>query len=155
MVGVSDAQSCVSWLSHINTNTIFFLKSQTTFLTCVSRGKRGKICRKESVPQPCLELITIRSWVRQAHLWATWMEHNPENDAFWKHHGKRRKCWLPAFSVFRTMFSTPRRKKYHFSNIQFVILQMFSIWSSWNVVPQAGSTKKDGYHHSHHVLFPQ
>ena len=25
--------------------------------------------------------------------------------AFWKHCGKRRKCWLPAFSSFPTMFS--------------------------------------------------
>ena len=24
-----------------------------------------------------------------------------------KHCGKRRKCWLPAFSPFPTMFSTP------------------------------------------------
>ena len=28
-----------------------------------------------------------------------------EEKAFWKHCGKRRKCWLPAFSSFPTMFS--------------------------------------------------
>ena len=26
-------------------------------------------------------------------------------ESFWKHFGKRRKCWLPAFSPFPTMFS--------------------------------------------------
>ena len=31
---------------------------------------------------------------------------NPKEEGFGKHCGKRRKCWLPAFSPFPTMFST-------------------------------------------------
>ena len=31
---------------------------------------------------------------------------NPQKETFWKHYGKRRKCWYPAFSPFSTMFST-------------------------------------------------
>ena len=31
---------------------------------------------------------------------------NPEKETFCKHCGKRRKCWLPAFSPFPTMFYT-------------------------------------------------
>ena len=38
---------------------------------------------------------------------------NPEKEAFRKHCGKRRKCWLPAFSHFPTMFSTLSYKFYH------------------------------------------
>ena len=30
---------------------------------------------------------------------------DPEKESFWKHCGKRRKCWQPAFSLFPTMFS--------------------------------------------------
>ena len=39
---VSDAHVCVSWLSHTNTNTTFFLKPPTIFLTYFSRGERRK-----------------------------------------------------------------------------------------------------------------
>ena len=35
-------QSCVSWLSHTNTNKTFFPKPPTTFLTCFSRGQPWK-----------------------------------------------------------------------------------------------------------------
>ena len=31
---------------------------------------------------------------------------DPEKEGFWKHCGKRRKCWYPAFSPFPAMFST-------------------------------------------------
>ena len=40
---------------------------------------------------------------------------NPEQEALWKHSGKRRKCWLPAFSSFPTMFSTLSKTKFNFS----------------------------------------
>ena len=36
------ATQCVSWLSHTSTNTHFFLKPLTTFLTCFSRDGRRK-----------------------------------------------------------------------------------------------------------------
>ena len=32
--------------------------------------------------------------------------HDTGEIGFWKHCGKRRKCWLPAFSPFPTMFSS-------------------------------------------------
>ena len=39
--------TCVSWLSHTSTNTTFFPKPPTTFLTCFSRGEgRNKLERK-------------------------------------------------------------------------------------------------------------
>ena len=41
--------------------------------------------------------------------------HNLEKEAFWKHCGKRRKCWLPAFSPFSTMFSTLPYINFNFS----------------------------------------
>ena len=40
---------------------------------------------------------------------------NPEEEAFRKHCGKRRKCWLPTFSPFPTIFST-------LSKIEIIIL---------------------------------
>ena len=39
--------TCVSWLSHTSTNTIFFPKPPTTFLTCFCRGKRRKYAGKK------------------------------------------------------------------------------------------------------------
>ena len=41
---------------------------------------------------------------------------DPEKEGFWKHFGKRRKCWLPAFSPFPKMFfilhpPPPQKKK--------------------------------------------
>ena len=39
---------------------------------------------------------------------------DPEKEAFWKHCGKRRKCWWPAFSPFPTMFSTNPKKNFCF-----------------------------------------
>ena len=38
----------------------------------------------------------------------------PTSSAFWKHCGKRRKCWLPAFSPFPT-FSTLSKLKFTFT----------------------------------------
>ena len=41
--------------------------------------------------------------------------------------GKRRKCWLPAFSPFPTMFSNPIKDKFrHLSHIQIVICKSFA-----------------------------
>ena len=37
-----------------------------------------------------------------------------EKEAFWKHCGKRRKCWSPAFSPFPTMFSTLPKSNFNF-----------------------------------------
>ena len=35
---------------------------------------------------------------------------DPKEEGFGKHCGKRRKCWLLAFSPFPTVFSTQREK---------------------------------------------
>ena len=40
-------RACVSWLSHTSTNTNFFPKPPTTFLTCFSRGERRKYAGKK------------------------------------------------------------------------------------------------------------
>ena len=40
---------------------------------------------------------------------------DPEERAFWKHYGKRRKCWLPAFSPFLIMFSISPKTNVNFS----------------------------------------
>ena len=40
-------RTCVSWLSHTLTNTTFFPKPPTTFLTCFCRGERRKYVGKE------------------------------------------------------------------------------------------------------------
>ena len=39
----------------------------------------------------------------------------PEKEAYRKHCGKRRKCWLPAFSSFPAMFSTLHKTNFKFS----------------------------------------
>ena len=51
---------------------------------------------------------------------------NPKKKGFGKHCGKRRKCWLPAFSPFPTMFSTlSKTENSHFSNFYFVACKCF------------------------------
>ena len=64
---------------------------------------------------------------------------DPEGEAFYKHGGKRRKCWLPAFSPFPTMFSTLSRRKMLIlatfdvlsaNTLNLVQLQNFVVWLS-------------------------
>ena len=40
--------------------------------------------------------------------------YDPVEESFWKHCGKRRKCWSPAFSLFPTMFSTLSKTNLNF-----------------------------------------
>ena len=49
---------------------------------------------------------------------------DPENEAFWKHCGKRRKCWWPAFSPFPTMFSPSPNKNLCLSSANAVNLDL-------------------------------
>ena len=46
-MAVGDVRDCTSWLSHTCTNTTFFTKSPTSFVTCF-RGERqttrNKVC---------------------------------------------------------------------------------------------------------------
>ena len=37
---------------------------------------------------------------------------NPKEEGFGKHCGKRRKCWLPAFSPFPTVFSIKSKREF-------------------------------------------
>ena len=46
-----------------------------------------------------------------------------ENEAFWKCCGKRRKCWLPAFSPFPTIFSTIPKTNF---KVAFILLSASS-----------------------------
>ena len=50
-------------------------------------------------PLECSKFLLTRY-----HTILTFNDH--EKESFWKHCGKRRKCWKPAFSPFPTMFST-------------------------------------------------
>ena len=51
-------------------------------------------------------------------------------ETFWKHCGKRRKCWLPAFSPFPTCFLSFQKRILIFESHFFCRLQMLSIWTS-------------------------
>ena len=53
-----------------------------------------------------------------------------EKEGLWKHCGKRRKCWWPAFSPFPAMFSTYPNKNVCFKLNLFCRLQMLSIRTS-------------------------
>ena len=53
---------------------------------------------------------------------------DPEKEAFWKHCGKRRKCWLPAFSPLPTMFST-------LSKTEMIILVTFVVCKCFEFGP--------------------
>ena len=57
---------CVSWLSHTSTNTTFFPKSPTSFLTCFSRGdkrnypgKKVRLNRVSNLQPPSHESDTL------------------------------------------------------------------------------------------------
>ena len=41
---------------------------------------------------------------------------DPKIEAFWKHWGKKRKCWYPAFSPFPTVFSTLSKTNFNYSD---------------------------------------
>ena len=51
----------------------------------------------------------------KSYPFAKWSEvfTNPRKKSFWKHCGKRRKCWWPAFSPFSTMFFYHFKDKNH------------------------------------------
>ena len=49
---------------------------------------------------------------------------NPDKESFCKHCGKRRKCWLPAFSPFPSMFSTISTKT------EMIILAKLNLFSA-------------------------
>ena len=51
------------WLSHISTNTTFFLKATDYFSHMPLQMWEAKICQKESLPQPSINLTTTQSWI--------------------------------------------------------------------------------------------
>ena len=64
-------RTCVSWFSHTSTNTTFLSKTTNYFSHMLQQRREAKICRKDSSPQPGIELTTTRSCVWHAHHWAT------------------------------------------------------------------------------------
>ena len=52
-----------------------------------------------------------------------------EKKSFWKHWGKRRKCWQAAISPFPTMFSTFSKSNFNFWVTFIHCLQILSIWT--------------------------
>ena len=73
---------------------------------------------------------------------------NLEKVAFWKHCGKRRKCWKPVFSPFPTMFSAFPRTNFNFcSHIENV--RKFAKWVE-NTVGKGEIARYEQF-----LLFPQ
>ena len=79
----------VSWLSHTSTNTNFFQKPPTTFLTCFSRGER----RKYAIKKFRLNRLTIEPSRRK---------HTSTNTTF----------LFKAINYFSQCFSRGERRKY-------------------------------------------
>ena len=121
----------VSWLSHTSTNTTFFPKPPTTFLTCFCRGERWKYIRKKVCPIRVLnseapghksKMLTTeplwRGWVWRKALLSHYHT-MPHFDtlkiySYGKYCGKRRNCLEQAISPFHTMFSTLYGTSYSF-----------------------------------------
>ena len=64
--------TCVSWLSHTSTNTTFLFKATNYFSHMLLQTWEANIRRKESSPQPGIELTITWSWVWHPHHWASW-----------------------------------------------------------------------------------
>ena len=62
---------------------------------------------------------------------------DPEEVAFRKHCGKRRKCWKPAFSPFPRMFSTPPKTNYSFS-VNFILSSAIAFKLDWSKIVSFG-----------------
>ena len=66
----------------------------------------GSCCQNFSPDNEILELTENYTLENKLTLYHTIPTFNDlENESFSKHCGKRRKCWLPAFSPFPTMLS--------------------------------------------------
>ena len=115
-MAVSDAYVFPDSLTPVLTQH-FFPKPLTTFLTCFCRGEMRKhagkkVClnRRSNSQPPGHESNMLTT---EPPGWGN----NPENEAFFKHCEKRRKCWQPAFSLFPTMFSTHPKGNFFFQVI--------------------------------------
>ena len=74
-------------------------------------------------------------WRTTLTLYHTILSFNdPEKEDFWKHCGKRRKCWSSAFSPFPTMFSTRPKTNFSFW-VTFILLSAnaFNLGQSINL----------------------
>ena len=54
--------------------------------------------------------------------------YDPKKESFWKLCGKWRKCWLPAFSPFSTIFSILKTNFIFWCCIYFVLCKCFEFW---------------------------
>ena len=59
--------------------------------------------------------------------------HDTKKESFWKHCGKRRKCWLPAFPPFPTMFSTHSITNFDFW-VMFILLSAPAFNLEWSKI---------------------
>ena len=84
---------------------------------------------KEKMLSAMLSIWTILLSSKELTLYHTIPTFNHlEEGGFWKHFGKRRKCWLQAFSPFPKMFSTIPK-----ANFNFLIASILSSSSSLNL----------------------
>ena len=100
-MAVGDAHVFPGFLTPVLTQ-LFFPKRPTTFLTCFCRGERRIYVGKKS------PLNQGSNSQPPGHESDTLSTEPPGQGCFGKgrkHYGKRRKCWLPAFSPFPIMFS--------------------------------------------------
>ena len=77
------------------------------------------------------EFVNLSIFTEMSQLFTTqsWLLKILGKVASWKHCGKRRKCWWPAFSPFPTKFlSFPKQISFLQSHL-FCRLQMLSIWT--------------------------
>ena len=83
------------------------------------------------------------------------LPHNPTEGHFSKHCGKRRKCWLRAFSPFPTMFSTlPRRIS--ISQLKVILSSANALNTDQSKIVLFGiELSKDSLPHNHNLTLSQ
>ena len=70
----------------------------------------------------------------------------PNRKAFWKHCGKRRECWQPAFSPFSTMFYTLHKTNFKFS-VMFILSSAHALTHSHTKTPFDAPGKQGFWKH--------
>ena len=81
----------------------------------------AKICRKETLSQPGIELTTTRSWVSHAHQWASTAGNDTKREAFWKHCRKKKKILVTSIFSFSYHVFYPIKGR-HIIRATFILL---------------------------------
>ena len=76
---------------------------------------------------------------------------DPEEEDFWKHCGKRRRCCKPAFSPFPTMFSTLHKTNFSFKVI-FILLSANALNLDQSKILSSGNGLMGAAKESVHIL---